>query len=124
MTTAFIAQYLGLLLLFVSLSVLFNRDHAIKVAHDLMQHGASQFIAGIVTVLVGLFVVLLHTSWIGWEIVVTLTGWFLLVLGVFRLWCPASFAGCLKKHGDKVSGLAGVFFLIVSLLLLYVGFVV
>ncbi len=124
MTTAFLAQFLGLFLLFVSLGVLFNREHAIGVVHDLVDHKASQLLSSLVPVLLGLWVVLTHTQWVGWEIVVTLTGWFLLVVGVFRLWCPGFFGACVKKHGEVVARLGAIVFFVLSLLLLYVGFVV
>jgi len=122
MTTVFIAQFLGLFFLFVSLGALFNQDHAGKGKDSAGHAGSGGSV--IVALLLGLFVVLNHTSWGGWDIVVTLTGWFLLVMSVVKLWFPHGYDECVKKYGGISSKFKAMFFFILSLLLLYVGFVV
>ena len=123
MTTAFLAQFLGLFFLFISLGVLFNHDHATKLVNDLVKHTASRYLSAIVPILLGLWVVLTHTNWMGWEIVVTLTGWFLLIIGVFRVWFPSVYEACIAKKTKQVAAVGGAFFLVLGLLLCYVGFV-
>ena len=122
MTTVFIAQFLGLFFLLVSLGALFNQDHAVKGKDSSSYVGIGG--SAIIGLLLGLFVVLNHTNWVGWDIVVTLTGWFLLVMAVIKLWFPHGYSECVKKCGAVTPKMKALFYFVLGLLLLYVGFVV
>ena len=122
MTTVFIAQFLGLFFILVSLGALFNQDHAVKGKDSSSYVGTGG--SAIIGLLLGLFVVLNHTNWVGWDIVVTLTGWFLLVMAVIKLWFPHGYSECVKKCGAVTPKMKALFYFVLGLLLLYVGFVV
>ena len=54
-------------------------------------------LAGCVHVILGLFLVVTHNSWLAdWTTLLTLVGWLLLLRGIFLLWCPNSMAPLAK----------------------------
>jgi len=124
MSTVFFGQFLGLFFLIVSLGILFNREHASKMIKDVMDHPALQQLVGILPALLGIWVVLQHNNWGGgWQLVVTLVGWLLLLVGIYRLWCVESWLKMISKCQCDAPLWAGIIMLIIGLLLLYVGFV-
>lgn len=79
---------------------------------------------GVLPVIFGSWVVIEHNVWIsGWPLVVTVIGWFMLLIGAYRLWFVKSWTNLLQDHYDKVPVLFALFGLILGLLLSYVGFV-
>ncbi len=123
MNTVFFGQFFGIVFVLLALGVLSNRDHATQIVSDLVGHAASQMVAGIIPLLLGVWVVLSHNVWVWqWELVVTLTGWLLLLSGVFRLWCVHAWVSMMKKHQNTAPLWGGIITLVIGLLLLYVGF--
>ena len=120
METVFLAKFFGLFITIFSLGFLFNAGRLKMVADDLCKHPASAFFAGVMPLLLGIYLVLTHHSWsMHWSVVVTLFGWALLLGGVFRLWFVEAWLRVVTKMAnDKMA----IFPLILGVLLLYVGF--
>ena len=123
MSTAFFGQFFGIVFVLFSLGILFNREHASKMLADVANHPASQMLVGLVPLLLGVWIVLQHNNWGGgWQIVVTLVGWLLLLVGVYRIWCVESWVKTIEKCQGCAPLWGGIIMLIIGLLLLYVGF--
>ncbi len=123
LTTVFLAKFLGIVFTSFALGLLFNRDHAKKIAADLVAHPGIALVAGVVPLLLGAFLVLVHNTWAwNWDVIVTIAGWLLFVVGLFRLWCVDVWIDVMKKHKDRVALRAGLIVFVIGILLIYVGF--
>jgi hypothetical protein len=119
------AKMFGVFFIVVAIGVLFNQEHAKKAAGDLADSAVSRFVVGMLPALFGSWVVVQHNVWaMQWSLAVTLVGWFMLLVGIFRLWFVDAWGSLLKKNQDKAPILVGFFALVFGLLLSYVGFIV
>lgn len=116
-TTIFLAKAWGLLLTIVSLSFLINPDGIKRVIHH-MKDEANIFIAGYVTLIIGILSVLAHNVWVGYgpvATIVTVFGWLTLVKGTLRILFPRTIArwiGYFEEHFEflKLVVLVGLVF--------------
>jgi len=118
-----LAKFLGVFFGVLGLGFLFNREHAVAVAGDLAKHPALQTIAGIIPLLVGSYVVAAHNQWVpNWSVLITVVGWLMLFVGIFRLWFVSAWLGMVEKHSEHGAVVAGFIALVIGALLCYVGF--
>ena len=97
--------------------------NAKKIAADLVAHPGIALVAGGVPLLLGTFLVLVHNTWTwNWDVIVTIAGWLLFVVGLFRLWCVDVWIDVMKKHKDTAALRAGLIVFVIGILLIYVGF--
>lgn len=83
MDTLFIAKVIGLYALIEGTSMLVARPALLKAFHDAEHNRTISYLLGIVVVIIGLFVVVLHTVFADMlTTVVTLAGWLTLILGI------------------------------------------
>lgn len=120
----FLAKFLGLYILLMSLPLLVT-PHTIRGRYrSFLNDDPVMKLAGIVTVLVGVFLILLHNIWVfDWRVLVTLTSWVILIEGISIVYFPNHARSLFRRLAGKVpiiiSGFIG---LAVSLVLLFVGF--
>ncbi len=124
-TSLFIARMVGPVLLAVAAAVLINQDNIRAMAADFLEHRGLIFLAGIMTMIAGLAIVLNHNVWVaGWPVVITIFGWLLVIGGVFRVVFPDSVKSIgeamLEKPG-VITG-AGIVEGVIGAWLCYVGF--
>jgi len=88
--TYFLAQLIGLLLLSIGVSILFQGKVFIKVLNDITENRTTLFMVGVVLLLSGLLVVLSHNIWnAGFlPLVVTVCGWVLILRGLVSMFVP------------------------------------
>lgn len=96
--SGFFAALIGSYLVISSLAALLNIQRAKKIASEFLgDHPLLTFSGGISTIL-GLILVLGHNVWIaGWPVLITLIGWWLLIQGICRLFCPDHFVRAFKN---------------------------
>lgn len=89
-----IAGLIGPALIVVTISETINADiWAKNVAAGVYLNGMLLFVAG-------LAIVRAHNLWVrGWPTVVTLTGWFLMALGLLRMFAPEIFLRGVQNTG-------------------------
>src|SRR6266481_2787801 len=89
-STYFLAQFIGLLLLSVGASMLFQNTVFMNVLNDVTGDRTSLFMVGVILLLSGLSVVLTHNIWnAGFlPLVITLIGWFLILRGIISMFVP------------------------------------
>jgi hypothetical protein len=77
-------------LLVVGASVLLQRAVFIAVLNDLIENRTALFMTGLVLLLLGLFVVLVHNVWnAGFlPLILTLIGWLLVLRGLLSMFVP------------------------------------
>jgi len=125
-TSLFLAKLIGPMLITFSAAMLINQDNMRDMAADFLEHRGLIFLAGLLTLLAGLSIVLTHNVWVaGWPVVITIFGWLSVIGGVFRVVFPDSVrsigGAMLEKKGmftvsGVVTGLLGAW-------LCYVGYI-
>lgn len=120
----FLAKFLGLYILLMSLPLLVS-PHVIRNRYEsFLNDEAVLKLAGIVTVLLGSFLVILHNLWVSdWRIVVTLVSWLVLIEGISIVYFPGQSRSLFRRLAQKapmtISGSVGV---VVGLYLIFMGF--
>ncbi len=107
-TSLFLAKLIGPVLLTVSAAMLINQVNMREMATDFLEHRGLIFLAGILTLLGGLAIVLTHNVWVlGWPVVITIFGWLLVIGGVFRIVFPDSVKSIGQTMLDKPGLMTG-----------------
>jgi hypothetical protein len=124
-TSLFLAKLIGPMLITFSAAMLINQDNMRDMAADFLEHRGLIFLAGLLTLISGLAIVLTHNVWVaGWPVIITIFGWLSVIGGVFRVVFPDSVrsigGAMLQKKGmftvsGVVTGLLGAW-------LCYVGY--
>jgi len=85
--TVFISRMLGLYCLIASLIMFAQKSAMVEMENTLVHSPAMLFIAGIITLVAGLAIVVGHNVWSGGAapVTVTLLGWISLIKGVLLL---------------------------------------
>ena len=125
MDASLIVMIFGLILLIVSLKFLKDPDEIKHLAKDVTSNHGIMFIAGLLPLILGSIVLFLigpvhaegHV-----ELLASLLGGILFLIGLFRLWCREKWCELVKKRakGDGSRGMVFVMF-IISILLLLIG---
>jgi hypothetical protein len=88
-TSRFLAQLIGPTFLVIGLGMLANREGYRVMAREFLDSRALIYLAGLLALVPGLAVVLVHNVWVAdWRVIVTIFGWLAVVGGVFRLLFP------------------------------------
>lgn len=89
--TIYLARFLGLFLLIVSVSMVLDRDSIIEMATALIDDRALLLIVGLIALGIGLAIVVGHNVWSGGlvPILITLFGWSQFLRGLALLLLPA-----------------------------------
>lgn len=87
-----LGKIMGITLIIIGLSVIFNKKLLKKAVEDLAISGGLMFMTGFVMLLLGIIVIVAHNIWVwGWPVIVTILGWCLLLRGVFMLFLSSKF---------------------------------
>lgn len=90
-TSLFLAQLIGPTVIAIAAAFLINQDNMRDMASDFLEHRGLIFLAGILTLLGGLAIVLTHNVWAwSWPVVITIFGWLSVIGGFFRIVFPDS----------------------------------
>ncbi len=124
-TSLYLAKLIGPLMLVIAAAMLINQDNMRDMAADFLEHRGLIFLAGILTLLAGLAIVLSHNVWVaGWPVIITILGWLSVIGGVFRVVFPDSVRSIgesmLEKKGIFTAG--GIVQAVIGAWLCYVGY--
>jgi hypothetical protein len=99
--TAFLGKLLGLYLVLISLAMFAHRQSTIESMTALMRNAPVLFVTAMIAMAAGLALVLGHNVWSGGglPVVVTLTGWVMLVKGTLLLFLPLQVANAVFLTG-------------------------
>ena len=124
--THFLAQSIGLLMLSVGLSLLFQKPVFMKVLDDLTANRSALFMVGLLLLLAGLAIVLTHNIWTGGvlTVAITLIGWILILRGLAAMFVPGDGVSRLIRwfKVDEFSWLYAILILAIGASLTWAGF--
>lgn len=95
-TSIFLAKLIGPVVLLMGLVVLLDPTRVRTMAREVLQGEAFIFLAGFITLPVGLALVNVHNVWTtDWRVIITMLGWLAVLAGVARI----AFGGQIKTVG-------------------------
>lgn len=100
-TSIYLAKLMGPIYLVVAAGLLINQDHFRAVAKEVAASPALFYLTGVIALIIGGLIVLLHNVWSGWPIVVTLVGWAAIAKGVVRTLAPGRATEMVSKLIDS-----------------------
>ncbi len=125
--TTFLSRLTGLYLILISLAMLVHKQAAVETMNTLVRNPPVLFVIGLIAVAAGLAMVLSHNVWSGGvlAVVVTVSGWLLLIKGVLLLFLsPGAVYGLLLAgiHFEQFFYLYTGIVLVLGICLSYGGF--
>jgi len=123
-TSYFIARIAGPVFSVVGIGLFVSREAYRAVAADYLEHAAMVYFAGVAMLTAGLAILNVHPKWTpDWRSLITLIGWILTVIGVFRIFAPqlVMFVGAVGNN--TFLNLAAAFLLAVGGILTFKGYV-
>jgi len=123
MTYTFFARWFGVISVLLALGILFNLDDARDMAKHMIQRETGYIMGGVLPIIFGTLAFMhQHSFVVGWQLVVTIIGMLMLLVGMYRVLFVSHWKKVMWRHLDKIPALFSLFGLMLGLLLLYVGF--
>ena len=125
-TSLFLAKFLGVYLIVIGLFVAIRPKDVAKLADGLNSNLVLRYMGGIMALIFGLVLVLMHNVWVGtWEVAITILAWGSLIKGVLILLFPEFLFKLTRSLGvHKNYSLASAIVIALGVYLAYVGFFV
>lgn len=123
--TLFLAQFLGIFSIILSIVVILRRKMMVRVVTDFLRNRTLAFIVGLLETLFGLLLVLKHFEWnTPLEVVISLLGMLFLLEGIFYLSATKGFMRKMIGMLDNQSAyyFFSVLYLVFGIYLTIVGF--
>ena len=125
--TTFLGRLIGLYLILISLAMAAHKQATVESMNALVHNPPVLFVVGVIAMAAGLAMVLGHNVWSGGvlPVVVTLTGWLLLIKGSMLLFLsPEAVYGMLLAgiHFEQLFYLYIATVLLLGIFLTYAGF--
>lgn len=121
----FLGRALGIYLLIVSLSMLFNYRVFFNTFQQWSEQPATITLTAFISIIIGILMILVHNIWaLDWRIVITLLAWLTLIKGIVRLNFPHAVPQTMEYfHQHKACYyILGVFCLVLAIFLLAFSF--
>ena len=121
-----LAKIIGIYCILVGVAMLANPVRFKNMIDDFMQYPLVLNLAGIIALILGLILTVIHNVWImDWRILITIVAWIILLKGVFRLFLPELVVNVGKglKSSAVFYFITAALTLLVGLILGYYGFV-
>ena len=81
------------------------------------------YLSGVLMFIGGLAIVRAHNHWVrNWTVLLTLTGWFFLLLGLFRMFAAEQYNRAAASAGAPIFLALEGFLLIIALIITYQGY--
>lgn len=121
----FLGRALGIYLLIVSLSMLFNRGVFFNTFQQWSEQPGTITLTAFISIILGILMVLVHNVWVAdWRIVITLLAWLTLIKGIVRLNFPHAVPQTMEYFHQHRIGyyILSVFCLLLAIFLLAFSF--
>ena len=122
----YLAKLIGPVMITIGLSVLLNGGAFRTLAEQFLHSYALIFLAGVLTLVAGLALVLAHNVWVSdWRVIITILGWLAVIGGVIRVVLPQQVEAIGVRMFDYPATpmAAGTFMLLTGAVLSYFGYV-
>ncbi|HLF67531.1 MAG TPA: hypothetical protein VI522_07945 [Gammaproteobacteria bacterium] len=119
-----LAKFFAIYFLVVSLPLLFATDSFRERGKSLFDHPGAMLLASIFTLILGIFLILVHNIWTqDWRLLVTILCWLTFIKGTLYLYCSRT-REFVKKHLNHNTAyrVSGIVSLLMALYLGYHGF--
>ena len=124
-TSVFLARLLGPTLFIMGVSLVVHRKTYPAMVSEFMAGHALLYLAGILALVPGIALVLVHNVWAAdWRIIITLLGWLAIASGLLRLLFPER----VKRIGRAMSAsetpiaISGAVLVLLGAILAYAGY--
>lgn len=98
-TSIFIARIFGLCYLVIGIGFLFNRKASQLVMDDFCRNAALVFYGGMLALIAGIAIILVHNVWVcSWTVIITLIGWLAFIKGIWLIVFPNSVAQFMRVY--------------------------
>jgi len=120
----FLAKFFGVYLVVMGLFVAMRPKDVAKLTNGLKSNIVLRYMAGIMALIFGLVLVLLHNVWLGtWEVAITILAWGSLIKGILILLLPDHFFKLAHGFGaHKNYNLSSAIVIVLGIYLAYIGF--
>ncbi|HVX00206.1 MAG TPA: hypothetical protein VHA52_07215 [Candidatus Babeliaceae bacterium] len=125
MTYILFARWFGIVSVILALGILFNLEDAKNMAKNMVKSESGYIMGGVLPIIFGTLSLLFANSFVmGWQLLITLVGASMLLIGIFRCVFVEQWKTLMSKHIEKLPFLFSLFGLMFGVILLYVGYVV
>ena len=102
--TVYLSRLIGIVSLIVAAAMLADKATVVGTVEHLGQDRTALLLLGLFRVVVGAAIVLIHNVWTRgfWPLVVTLTGWAMLVRGIINLFLPPEVMAALLADAHAI----------------------
>lgn len=120
----FLAKFFGLYAVLTALPMLVSPQLTRERYEGFLNNDPVMKLAGIFTLILGVFLVVLHSVWVpNWRVVVTLVCWLVLIEGISIVYFPNHARSVFRRIAQKAPMITtGVIGLVVGLFLIAMGF--
>lgn len=119
----FLAKVISLYLIILSIAIFINSARFPSMLNEIFVTPANIFMAGILTLIIGILLVVSHNIWqANWRVVITILAWLTFISGIIRVACPQFAFNRLKKMTKGGFVTISVIALLIGLFLGYFGF--
>ena len=121
-----LARLMGPIILLLALSMIWNPRGLLEISRQFITDRPLILISGVLAALAGLCIVNLHNVWLwGWQVVITLFGWALLMGGGLRVLAPglASEIGAEMLKWEGATRWVGCLWALIGAYLCFHGYV-
>lgn len=85
----FLARALSLYFIIISVSAFINRAYILNVMNEAINQPHILLFRGVLSLILGIILILMHNIWeMNWHILITLIGWLVFIIGVYRVLFP------------------------------------
>lgn len=118
------SRWFGIVSVVLSLGILFNLEDALEMAKGMVKTETGYIMGGVLPVIFGsLALIFLDSFDPGWQLVITIVGSFMLIIGVFRVVFVRQWRALMSRYLELIPFLFSLFGLMLGVILLYVGFI-
>lgn len=124
MTQLMFARWFGVVSVILSFGILCNLEDARNMAKHMINSESGYILGGVLPIIFGSLSLMFVESFdVGWNLVITLVGTFMLIMGIYRVMFVKQWNALVSRHIDQIPFLFSLFGLMLGVILLYVGFV-
>lgn len=125
-TTIFLARAIGLFGAISTLAIIVRYKTYLAMEESAVKNPAMLYLSGFFILLVGILLVISHQVWTqDWRVIITIIGWLILIKGLLRIFFPERIKRLIeKKQTDRRFLLSEIAVFLLSLYLIYQGFIV
>ena len=125
-TSIFLAKIIGLFGTISTLAILVRYKIYLEIEEDATRNPVMIYVSGFFILIIGVLLTVSHQVWtLDWRVLITIIGWLTFLKGTLRILFPETIKKLIKKKKyDRRFLLAEVTVLLVSLYLVYQGFIV